>query len=348
MTKQERISELIASMKSFCKDRYQREELLTEMFTLQKEIVELTFNGEHASTADLKIWDVEKHLAQMNEECGGIANEALQQFKDSSKTFCNLIKAEISGTRGEARAFRALQFIRNKSIILKNIELCDGDLRTELDAVVIMQGTIVIVEVKNTSKDIFIDENGDYYRTGEFLRWDCNIAEKMATKETLLRRALEREGIQDVQLKSIVVFTDNRIEVHNKYSSIKTCFGSQLAYMIDGLSVDRSTPDDRLVQMENAIRNAETKEAYPFEFDVDRYKREFATLMATLEEASSHKDTVSNDEEVDNVQEEKSGLVKNFFKSKFAGLAGSMAAGAAVAFVSTVVMSTIRKGGFFR
>lgn len=69
MTRTERIEEMMEAMKSFGKDKYQKNELLNEMFALQKEIVELTFNGEHASTADLKIWDVERHLEQMNQDC---------------------------------------------------------------------------------------------------------------------------------------------------------------------------------------------------------------------------------------------------------------------------------------
>ena len=349
MRKAERINEMMESMKSFGKDRYQREELLSEMFALQQEIVELTFNGEHASTADLKIWDVERHLAQMNQECGGVADEALQAFVNGSKTFCNLIKAEVSGARGEAKAFRTLQFIHSKNIILKNVELSDGDLRTELDAVVILPGTIVIVEVKNTAKNIFIDENGDYYRTGEFLKWDCNIAEKMLTKETLLRKALERDGIRDVQLRSIVVFTDNRIEVQNKYSCIRTCFVSQLAYVINGFRGGRVMTDEEMEQAEKAIRAAEHKEAYPFEFDVEQYKRDFATLMATLEEASAKKEAAALEEEVVNETKVNAWTrVKSFLKSRYAGYAGSAAAAAAVTIVSTVAMNAIRKGGIFR
>ena len=204
----------------------------------------------------------------MNRDCGNVADEELQNFKNGSKMLCNLIKAEISGARGETKAFRTLQNIRNKNIVLRNVELCDGDLRTELDAVVIMPGTIVIVEVKNTAKDIFIDENGDYYRTGEFLRWDCNIAEKMMIKEDLLRKALESKGIQNVQLRSVVVFTDNRIEVQNKYSNIRTCFVSQLAYVINGFKGGKVLTNEEMEQSERAIIEAERKQAYPFEFDV--------------------------------------------------------------------------------
>ena len=203
MMRASRIEELMSAMKSFGNEKYEKSELLTEMLTLQREIVELTFNDEHASTADLKIWDVERHLEQMNRDCGNVADEELKQFKNGSKTLCNLIKAEISGARGEAKAFRTLQNIRSKNIVLKNVELSDGDNRTELDAIVITGGAVTIIEVKNTAKDVFIDENGNYFRTGEFLRWDCNIAEKMSIKEALLRKALENSGVQDIQIKNI-------------------------------------------------------------------------------------------------------------------------------------------------
>ena len=200
---------------------------------------------------------------------------------------CNLIKAEISGNRGEAKAFRTLQYIHSKNIILKNVELSDGDRRTELDAVVITPGIVTIVEVKNTAKDIFIDENGDYYRTGEYLRWDCNIAEKMTLKEELLKKVLADDGIEEIQIRSIVVFTDNRIEVQNKYSRIRTCCVSRLAYIIDGFKGNTNMNEEKMEHIEGLIREAECKGACPFEFDVAQYKMDFASLMAVLEEASA-------------------------------------------------------------
>ena len=178
-----RVNELMASMKSVGKEAYHKSELLDEMFTLQRELVALTFNEDHAATADLKIWDVERHLEQLNQDCGNVADEELSRFEEGCKTLCNLIKAEISGNRGEYKAFRTLEYVKSNHITLKNVELRDGDLRTELDAVVITPYGITIVEVKNTAKNIFIDEEGSYYRTGEFLKWDCNIAQKMDLKE---------------------------------------------------------------------------------------------------------------------------------------------------------------------
>lgn len=352
--KTKRIEELMAGMKSFGKESYHKSELLSEMFALQQEIVELTFNGEHASTADLKIWDVERHLEQLNEDCGHVADEEFQKFQEGSKAFCNLIKAEISGNRGEYKAFKALEYIRSQNRVFKNVELSDGDVRTELDAVVVTPKCLTIVEVKNTSKNIFIDEGGNYYRTGEFLKWDCNIAEKMSIKENLLRKALEIAGFGHLQIRSIVVFTNNRIEVQNKYRQIRTCFVGQLAYIIDGYRLEDIISMEEMDQIQNAVKAAECKETYPLYFDVQQYKADFANLMTTLETAMSKTNEIDVEvveEKVQNAQKLSKvtfvAALKSVFSSRQFRNAGSTAAAVAIAVGSGIITSnSISKVGF--
>lgn len=348
----ERVNELKANMKSFGKEKYQKAELLDEMFALQQEIVSLTFNQDHAALAELRIWDVEKHLEQMNEELGNVADEELKRFIEGSKVLCNLIKAEISGNRGEAKAFRTLEYIKSRNYVLKNVELSDGDFRTELDAVVITPSAITIVEVKNTAKDIFIDEAGNYFRTGEFLRLDCNIGEKMQIKEELLRKALISEGYGEAEINSVVVFTNNRIEVQNKFEGLRTCFSSQLSYKVE---VNRSRvifSDEDMDAIKACIEETENKESYPFEFDVEQYKTDFALLMAKLEEASVKAIEVEEvvEEPVKTAPVKKVGfgeVVRNIFTAKYARYAGGAVATFAVSFIAAAVTTTtIHKGGF--
>lgn len=150
-----RIDDIMTSIRAFTKERYRKSELLDEMPALQAEIVRLTFNDDHATTSDLRIWDVERHLEQMNEDCRHPAEEELQCFKDGSKTLCNLIKAEISGNCGERKVFRKLEYLNFPNIVPRNIELSDGALRSELDAIVITPKCLTIVEVKNTGTVLF-------------------------------------------------------------------------------------------------------------------------------------------------------------------------------------------------
>ena len=360
--KTQRIEELMTAMKSFGKESYHKSELLNEMFALQQEIVELTFSGEHAATAELKIWDVERHLEQLNEDCGNIADEELAKFKEGCKVLCNLIKAEISGNRGEYKAFKTLEYLKSQNRVLRNVELSDGEVHTELDAVVITPKCVTIVEVKNTSRNIFIDEEGNYYRTGEFLKWDSNIAEKMSVKEGLLRKALEAAGYGHIQIRSIVVFTNNRIEVQNKYRHIRTSFVSQLAYIIDGYRLDDIMTVDEMDNLQMIIKDAECKEAYPFEFDVNQYKADFANLMATLEFAKNQETEVEIEIEeepvievvkttkkqpVENKKLTFTSVMKALFTSKQFKYAGSTAAAVVISVVSGVIAAnTIGKGGF--
>ena len=277
--KAKRIEELMAGMKSFSKDGYHKSELLNEMFALQQEIVELTFNGEHAATAELKIWDVEKHLEQLNEECGHVADEELQKFMKSSKILCNLIKAEISGNRGEYKAFKTLEYLQSQNRVMRNVELSNGETRTEIDALVITPKCLTIVEVKNSSKNILIEEDGNYYRTGKFLKWDCNIAEKMAVKEDLLKKVLVAAGYGYIRIRSVVVFTNNRVEVQNKFAQIRTCFVNHLAYVIDGFRLDENITVNDMNGIQKAVENAMCQEAYPFGFDARQYQSDVANLL---------------------------------------------------------------------
>ena len=358
--KTQRIEELMANMKSFSKDGYHKNELLSKMFALQQEIVELTFSEEHAATAELKIWDVEKHLEQLNEECGYVADEELQRFMESSKTLCNLIKAEISGNRGEYKAFKTLEYLQSQNRVMRNVELSNGETRTEIDVLVITPKCLTIVEVKNTSKNILIDEDGNYYRSGEFLKWDCNIAEKMAVKEELLRNVLEAAGYGHIRIRSVVVFTINRIEVQNKFAQIRTCFVNHLAYLIDGFRLDESITLNDMDGIQNAVENAKCQETYPFEFDARQYQADFANLLATLELAKAKAETqevkvsdiaphygqVYNKKQSMARKAAFTDVMRTIFTSKQVRYAGSTAAAIVITVVSGVIAANaVSRGG---
>ena len=270
-----RVNGLVQEMTSFSKGKYHKSEMLEQLLQLQAEMVRLTFNDQHASLADLKLYDVERHLQALNEKLGHVADAELEKFMSDCKLVCNMIRAEISGNKGEFRAFRALEYLRRKNIVLRNVELSEGEIRTELDAVVITSAGITIVEVKNTAKDIHIDARGNYYSTGEFLRLDCNIAEKMSVKEKLLADAISLVGGDEVKIQSIVVFTNSHIEVHNECSQVKTCFVSTLNRMIDDFRSGQYMNDDMMLQISAAIESATNKECYPPDFNVTQFKTDF-------------------------------------------------------------------------
>ena len=296
---EKRFREIMEAMQSFRKEKYQRDELLSEMLQLQQEMVALTFNEDHASLGELKLYDVEKHLEQMNENLDNAAREDLDNFIKDSKEFTNQIRGEISGACGENKAFNSLRYLRTPNIILRNVELGDEGKRSELDLVVITSKGLFIIEVKNSHKDIFIDQFGDYYRVGKYNKLDCHIGYKMELREKLLRGVMEDAGIKRVPIKSILVFTDNRIEVQTEYEKIMVRFLSGLSRAIDEESARTILNNEQMNEIAEVIRSSENNKAYSFDFNVDRFKNEFASVMVKLEEAAMKENETEVSKEVE-------------------------------------------------
>ena len=284
-----RINEILNSMNSFKKELYNKQEILPELFALQDELVNLTFNGIHAENGNLRIWDVESHLDKLNADCGHIADELLEKFKSDCKIICNTIKAEKSGQAGEYKAFRSIETLRCKNSVLKNVEFVFNDHRTELDAIVVTEKAVFIVEVKNPSKDIYIDERGNYCRVSDTLIFDKNIGEKMNEKDYLLREALKNCGIENINIQNIIVFTNSSMHVENRFPYVNTCYLSELPHIIGGYNGDRIYTDTEIDSIITAIKDNKCHESYPLPLDMSEFKNTFAVLMTTLENASENK-----------------------------------------------------------
>lgn len=283
MTNEKRVKEIISQITAFSKDTYTKRELLPELLKLQKELIDLTFNAEHAENGDLRLWDVERHLRKMNDERGHIADDELAKFIQGNKIVCNNISAEFSGNAGEQKVFRALDNLCCQNGVLHNVELEFDGRRTEIDAIVFTNHAVFIIEIKNSKKNIFIDEDGEFYRTGHSMHYDCNIADKMDEREALLRKALERVGLDFLKIFKIVTFTNPRIDVENKYHYIKVCASNYLSTFIEKFTSNQWYTYEDICTMTAAVNEVKCPDEYQMNIDMNDYKNDFATLMAKLE-----------------------------------------------------------------
>ncbi len=286
---EKRVNEIISRITAFSKDTCTRSEFLPELLKLQKQLIDLTFNTEHAENSDLRLWDVESHLSKLNEKRGHVADAELDRFKKGSKVVCNNIKAEISGRKGEHKVFRSLENIDCENEVLHNVELEFDGRRAEIDAIVFTNYAIFIIEIKNSKKDIFIDEDGEFYRLGNSMHHDCNIADKMDEREALLRKALEKVGLDHLKIFKIVTFTNPRIDVENKYHCIKVCGSNYLPTFIGRFKSDNWYTHEDIYAMIDAVNEARCPDEYEMPIDMDDYKRDFALLMTKLESADDVK-----------------------------------------------------------
>lgn len=205
---------------------------------------------------------------------------------------------------------------------------------------------IFIIEIKNSKKNIFIDENGEFYRIGNSMHHDCNIADKMDEREALLRKALERAGMDYLKIFKIVTFTNPRLDVENKYHYIKVCPSNYLTSFIEKFTSNQWYSYEDICTMAEAVTEVKCPEEYKMSIDMTEFKRDFAILMAKLESAEEA------EKEPEIVQEEPKEQDKNVEskpdnKNKIIRKYGSMVAAAVgvtlvnVAFIS--ISRLIRK-----
>ena len=287
-TLEEKLNMVLAKLTAFAKEKYFKTDLEAELRKLQTEILMLVFDEEHALNAHLTIWDAYNHLAQINEERGGIADELLAEFKELCKIFNNLIRAEISGNKGENMTAHRLSFLHGTHKLLRNVQLGNEDGTTEIDFVVFTSKAAFILEVKNTKKDVLVDETGDYYRVGDYISRDSNLKSKMGFRETLLREALAETMARrnkDMKVVKLVVFTNNRITLHNKCKELQTCFLAQLPYIIEEYAGEDLYTEEDITAMAEALSSANNTQEYEFEMDMQKFKEDFATILVTLETA---------------------------------------------------------------
>ena len=282
------------------RNKYHNTELLNEYFSLQKEMSAIVFGQESKGK---RIWDVYNYLSNLNDKKGGVATNQLKEFEKDCAFVSNTIAATLSGCRGERMAFKSLDTIKTKRMILKNVELDFDGHKTEIDAVVLTKKGAIIVEVKNTSRNVVISSSGNLKRQnvdGHYVT-DCHLGLKMNDKEYVLRRALEKSDYKRVPIKSIVVFTNSEIVVDNQNEFIKSCSLSELPHVIEKMmnSEAGNYCVEEIKNMAEAVNKSRVVSSYSDSKELERIKNNFEKIMCLISAAPDHKSIFSK--------------IKNFF-----------------------------------
>lgn len=268
---------LLSSLKGLSKDVYSREELLLEMDLLEEEMAQIVFeDGLDIPSEYVHMSYIMKHLHIMNNAAGNVADDELKKLSRLSNVFSNHVRAQQSGITGEDKVEHYLGYMKSNHMVLRNLQLSDGVHNTEIDFLVLKQGVATIVEVKNSRRDVYIDENGDMYKTGRYENFDSHLGAKMDFRAEIIKQLLKDAGFENMRIEKVVVFTNNRIQVQKDYRGFRVCFLSRLPHLIDdfyGTGVIQFTK--HLQQMADYIQSKDLNAYYPFEMDVQEFKEAF-------------------------------------------------------------------------
>ena len=285
-----RISTIKAGLTAFENTAYTKKDVLTELLKLQDQMG----NGLpelKATKSKPRINDILKYFKTRNADLKNVATTELNEFEELSAQFGNRVSAEISGLEGERLAYKSLQTISRPCKLLRNVELKFEDHVTEIDIVAITNGGIFLVEVKNSIRDIIITENGNYKRVnrnGEIVL-DKNIGVQMNEKEHIMRSVLKSAGIENVNIQSLVVFTNSKINVDNRYPYIKECFLSDLPHIIENYENTVQYRIKTLNRVAEIIIGARSNDSWPIKMDIPAFKEAYAKLLDKLQTAEGNK-----------------------------------------------------------
>lgn len=268
---------LLSSLKGLSKDVYSREELLPEMDQLEKEMVQIVFeDGLDIPAEYVHMSYIMKHLHEVNNEAGNVADQELKKLSRLASIFSNHVRTQQSGITGEDRVEQYLGYMKSNHVVLRNLQLSDGVHNTEIDFLALKQGVATIVEVKNSKRDIYIDAAGDMYKIGRYENFDSHLGAKMDFRAEVIKQLLKDAGFENMKIEKVVVFTNNRIQVQKDYRGFRVCFLSRLPHLIDdfyGTGVIQFTK--HLQQIADFIQSKDLNEYYPFDMDVQEFKEAF-------------------------------------------------------------------------
>lgn len=250
----------------------------------------------------------------------------------------------MSGIRGEQLVARTLEHIsRPEAKVYRNVYVTNGIDETELDAVVVTNEGIIILEVKKTKDDLTITENGRLIHSGDECYEKKPLGEKMELKRRLLTEVLEKaftDGgvLVPVFVDSYIVFStprEVRVRVNDYYHREKWCYRTGVNSRIDNYYGSTKYSDSQLEQINRKIANLESnKKRFQISVDFDTVRYDLANAIITLEPDKSvahgecKKSTkgvfdINNRKKVDTISKER--IKKNLQKVVQLQIAGSIA-----------------------
>lgn len=283
MKKEERINQIVESMDAFSNEEYLKKDLLNEYYKLERQVVETTFNKEHVEEGNLTLKNVYQHFQSLCNQHGNKLTEEFRAFSDLNYAVVNGIRKITSGDWGEAKAYKSLETLKCKNKVVRNLELSKDDHKAEIDLIVITQKAVFVIEVKNTKRDIRIDENGNYVKVGKSEFIDCVIGEKMNEREFLVRNYLEENGIKNPNIVSLLVFTNSSIKVENNYPYIIHCFLGSMPHIIQNYDGQTIYNLKEVEKMYDCLNKKEAVATFKPDCDIQAYKRAFANLLVSVE-----------------------------------------------------------------
>ncbi|MED6337415.1 MAG: nuclease-related domain-containing protein, partial [Candidatus Thermoplasmatota archaeon] len=148
------------------------------------------------------------------------------QKQHSAKALSKQDRLKRSGTKKELELYRKLSKLKSVHSVYHSVRLSKiegGRGRKEVDLIVICSGKICLIEVKNYSGLISMNENGDLLQNEELRGWNFNELDESKRRLTNILRQVGID-LKDVEVNTNLALlgsgtTDDSVTVGRRYTS---------------------------------------------------------------------------------------------------------------------------------
>ena len=276
------------------RDRIRPKERKDELLKFQSLVCREVFNDDHAET--LRYTDVIHHFRELAAQKGLSEAPAVIRTIQDLSVLGTETGIAVSGEAGELRVVKAMRNVRRPVITIPNVTLAelegdDGTVghRTELDQVVITDSGILLLEVKNYSRNVLISESGQVSCANVIRQAERCLGEQMNFKRYLFTRRMKEYVAQSgcrlpLYMETRVVFSNPSINVTDNYKLEPYCYAAGLPHEIDAFTSPVHYTDAQMKLLADAVNAiAEQDATYPVGLDLDRIRRNFAEALVLLE-----------------------------------------------------------------
>ena len=188
---------------------------------------------------------------------------------------------------------------RPNTQVFRNVYIADDQEETELDAVVLTDSGIIILEVKNVKSDVTLTEDGRMVFADDACYDKIPLVNKMQLKRRPLKKRLEKaiaeRGLNiPVYVDSFIVFSAPQgkfIRINDRYRSEKHCFRSNLNKKLENYLGCAYYKADQINQLGTILSEMEANvRRFELDLNYDEIRHALADALVVLQEAPAEQE----------------------------------------------------------
>ena len=240
MSQETRIRTIIKEMHAGDKEVHDISDRISNLGRYQKYAVEQTFGKEAApkkTFEDLIAFyktlnrsfnlGLSDEISELECECGNFEKELQDILGNVDDRY--LIRPRIEDFLAKDKERKNRFAEADIKPVIFDAKYIDGDTSVAIDTIVVTSGGIVLLEMMSPTRNIGIDEKGNYmaFNYREARMDSFSLLERIRIKQKMIFQILRNHEIQDIPIYSAVVFSGN-LAYSNHCEEIKIIRDSQI------------------------------------------------------------------------------------------------------------------------